>query len=160
MERLKLVREKEMTLEDGCNKYLENCKERNLRAGTINHYSISYRQFYKYFGKDMPLKNFNESVYKKYVLHLRENLNNDVSINSYLRDLITTLHYLMNEELVPYFKMRAIKVDKSHIETYSDEELITLLKKPNIKNINADKLPRIALSTSFKKTFNLTPPTY
>ena len=31
------------TFEDGCNKYLENCRQRNLREGTINHYRQSYR---------------------------------------------------------------------------------------------------------------------
>ncbi len=133
MERLRLVRESEMTLEDGCNKYLDNCRARNLRAGTIRHYSVSYKQFYKYFGKDMLIKNFNVSVYKKYVVYLRETLNNDVSINAYLRDLITTLHFFMNEEYIPHFKMQAIKVDKTHVETYTDEELIELLKKPNLK---------------------------
>jgi len=134
MERLKIVRESAMTFEDGCNKYLDNCRERNLRAATINHYKQSYKQFYKFFGKELLLKNFSESLYKKYVIYLTETLNNDVSINSYLRDLITTLHFLMDEEYISHFKMRAIKVNKSLVETYTDEELITLLKKPNLKS--------------------------
>ena len=133
MERLRLIRESEMTFEDGCNKYLDNCRERNLRAGTINHYRQSYKQFYKFFGKDMPIKNFDLSVYNKYVLHLRETLKKDISISAYLRDLITTLHFLMDEEYLPYFKMKAIKVDKTTVETYSEEELVELLKKPNLK---------------------------
>ena len=56
-----------------------------------------------------------------------------MSINSYLRDLITTLHYLMNEGYIPKFKMKAIKVDKNHIETYNEYELKILLKKPDMK---------------------------
>ena len=39
----------------------------------------------------------------------------------------------MNEGYLPHFKMQAIKVDKSHIETYNDTELQLLLKKPNVK---------------------------
>ena len=31
-----------LTFEEGCNKYLENCRQRNLREGTINHYRQSY----------------------------------------------------------------------------------------------------------------------
>ena len=50
-----------------------------------------------------------------------------------VRDLITTIHFFMNEGWLPHFKMQAIKVDKSHIETYSDTELQALLKKPNVK---------------------------
>lgn len=128
-----MTRQFAMTLEDGCNKYLDYCKERNLREGTIRHYSQSYNQFYKYFGKEMLISDFTETVYKKYVVYLRQTLTNDVSINAYLRDLITTLHYLMKEEYLPHFRMQAIKVDKTNVETYSDEELLVLLKKPNIK---------------------------
>ena len=31
-----------LTFEEDCNKYLENCQQRNLREGTINHYRQSY----------------------------------------------------------------------------------------------------------------------
>jgi hypothetical protein len=39
-------------------------------------------------------------------------LKNDISINSYLRDLITTFHFFMNEGWLPHFKMQAIQVDR------------------------------------------------
>ena len=122
-----------MTFEEGCNMYLMNCRERNLRQGTINHYRQSYTQFYKFFDREMPLSEMNEAAYRRYVLYLSENLENDVSINSYLRDLIATLRFLMEEGMVEPFKMKSIKVDKWSVETYTDDELTILLKKPNIK---------------------------
>ena len=128
-----MARGRTLTFEEGCNKYLENCRQRNLREGTINHYRQSFIYFYKFFKPDMPIEDFDEQTYKDYVLHLKSALDNDVSINSYLRDLITTLHFFMNEGWLPHFKMQAIKVDKSHIETYTDTELQALLKKPNVK---------------------------
>lgn len=133
MKKLNMHATETVTFAEGCNKYLDNCRQRNLREGTINHYRQSYTQFYKYFDADMPVENFTSEMYKQYVLYLRSTLQNDVSINSYLRDLITTLHFLMNEGYVTPFKMQAIKVDKTNVETYSDEELRTLLQKPNIK---------------------------
>ncbi len=30
-----------LTLEEGCNKYLEYCRQKNLREGTIGHYIIT-----------------------------------------------------------------------------------------------------------------------
>lgn len=132
-EKLKMNATKGLTFEEGCNKYLEYCRQRNLRQETINHYRQSYVQFFKFFEPDTPLEEIDEDAYKRYVLHLRSTLNNDVSINSYLRDFITTLHYLMNEGYIGNYKMQAIKVDKSHIETYNEQELQLLLKKPNIK---------------------------
>lgn len=133
MHKLKMKATKGLTFEEGCNKYLEYCRQRNLRQGTINHYRQSYVQFFKFFEPDTPIEEIDEDAYKRYVLHLRSTLNNDVSINSYLRDFITTMHYLMNEGYIQSYKMQAIKVDKSHIETYNEQELQLLLKKPNIK---------------------------
>ena len=133
MHKLKMKATKGLTFEEGCNKYLEYCRQRNLRQGTINHYRQSYVQFFKFFDPDTPIEEIDEDAYKRYVLYLRSTLNNDVSINSYLRDFITTMHYLMNEGYIQSYKMQAIKVDKSHIETYNEQELQLLLKKPNIK---------------------------
>lgn len=133
MKKLKMIRKSGLTFEEGCDLYLNNCKERNLRQGTINHYRQSYTQFYKFFDKEMSLSDFNEKMYKDYVLHLRETLKNDVSINSYLRDLITTMHFLMKEGYVEHFQMKAIKVDKTNVETYTDEELKLLLAKPDLR---------------------------
>lgn len=133
MHKLKMKATRGLTFEEGCNKYLEYCRQRNLRQGTINHYRQSYVQFFKFFEPDTPIEEIDEDAYKRYVLHLRSTLNNDVSINSYLRDFITTMHYLMNEGYIQSYKMQAIKVDKSHIETYNEQELQLLLKKPNIK---------------------------
>ena len=90
MKKLKMARGVTLTFEEGCNKYLENCRQRNLREGTIRHYKQSYTQFYKYFDPKMSIEDIDEQAYKDYVLHLKSILNNDVSINSYLRDLITT----------------------------------------------------------------------
>lgn len=133
MRKLQMQTTNSITFEEGCNKYLDNCRQRNLRQGTINHYKQSYTQFYKFFEPEIPIEQINEKAYNNYVLYLRRTLHNDVSINSYLRDLITTLHFLMNEGYVAPFKMQAIKVDKSNVETYTDDELKILLSKPNIK---------------------------
>ena len=133
MKKLNMLPMESVTFEDGCTKYLDNCRQRNLREGTINHYKQSYVQFAKFFDMNMPVENITSDMYKKYVVYLRSTLQNDVSINSYLRDLITTLHFLMNEGYVAPFKMQAIKVDRTNVETYSDEELRILLQKPNIK---------------------------
>ena len=133
MKKLRIVEQNFLTLEEGCNKYLDNCRSRNLREGTINHYRQSYVQFAKFFDMNMQVSDLDEKMYQKYVVFLRETLHNDVSINSYLRDFITTMHFLMREGYLPHFKMQAIKVDRSGVETYTDAELTALLKKPNIK---------------------------
>lgn len=122
-----------ITFYEGCCRYIDDCKQRNLREATINHYKQSYTQFYKFFNPEMPLGDFTQQSYNNYVVYLREQLDNDVSINSYLRDLITTIHFLQSEGYVEPFEMKSIKVDKIPVETYTDDELMLLLKKPNIR---------------------------
>ena len=80
MKKLQMRTDAEMTFEEGCNRYLEDCRRRNLREGTIRHYRQSYDQFYRYFDPDMPLKLFNKEQYEKYVVYLRDTMQNDVSI--------------------------------------------------------------------------------
>jgi len=127
-----MAKQNSITFEEGCNMYLEYCRQRNLRQGTINHYRQSYTQFYKFFDKDMAVTDLDEDSYTDYVIYLKDTLSNDVSINAYLRDFITTLHFLMDKGYIERFKMKSIKVDKSPIETYSESELQLLLKKPNL----------------------------
>ena len=132
IKRLKM-QQQTLTLEQGCELYLQDCRHRNLREATIKHYQQSYKQLFKFFDTDMPLKQMTQDKYQGYIIYLSERLNNDVSINAYLRDLITTLHFLMSNEYLEPFKMQSIKVDKTTVKTYTEEELTTLLKKPNIK---------------------------
>lgn len=124
--------QKLLTFEEGCNLYLASCRQRRLREGTINHYRQSYTQFYKYFDAEMLLIEFTKEKFDEYSLHLQETIENSVSVNSYLRDLITTAHFWQNEGYIDKFKMQAIKVDKSPVETYTEAELVKLLKKPDM----------------------------
>ena len=64
MKKLKLVEKNTLTFEEGCNKYLDNCRTRNLREGTINHYKQSYTQFFKFFDKDMLVSDINEKSHQ------------------------------------------------------------------------------------------------
>ena len=65
MKKLKMVEQNSITLQEGCNKYLDDCKARNLREGTINHYRQSYVQFAKFFDMNMPVCDMNEKLYQK-----------------------------------------------------------------------------------------------
>lgn len=148
MKKLNMKGAKKLTFEEGCNKYIEYCRQRNLREGTIRHYKQSYLKFFEHFDPEMSIEKIDVNSYNSFVLFLKSTLNNDVSINSYLRDLITVFHYFMYEGYIPYFKMKAIKVDKNHIETYTDEELKLLLKKPNIKKCSFSEY-KAWVATSF-----------
>lgn len=122
-----------ITLEEGCNLHLENCKQRNLREGTIRHYKDCYVQFKKYFSPNMPLSEMTERKCSEYILDMRRRLGSDETVRTYSRALRTVLYFLMEEGYVQSFKLKEIKSDQHAIETYTDEELAVLLKKPNLK---------------------------
>ena len=64
MKKLSMIKQVSITFEEGCDMYILNCKQRNLRQGTINHYKQSYTQFYKYFDREMLLSEITEQTYK------------------------------------------------------------------------------------------------
>lgn len=123
-----------MTFEQGCNEYLDDCRSRNLREATITHYKSSLQQIYKYIDEDMPIEDMTIKTFNNYVIALgeREDINT-VTIYSYSRDLRTFLYFFMKQEYIPNFKITLSKADKQPIETYSDTDLKKMLKKPNLK---------------------------
>lgn len=131
--RITLSAETRMTLEDGCNKYLDNCRQRNLSEITILHYRESYRHFYKFYGKDMPLTAMDKTRFDDFLGYLRSITENDLTIQSYQKNLITVLRFLMKEGDVKRFDMQRAKATEKSVETYTDEELHILLKKPNLR---------------------------
>ena len=60
MKKIKMARGTTFTFSEGCEKYLEYCRQRNLRQGTINHYKQSYIQFLKHFDPQMPIEDIDE----------------------------------------------------------------------------------------------------
>lgn len=69
MRRLQMQTTNSITFEQGCNKYLDNCRQRNLSQGTINHYKQSYTQFYKFFEPETPIEQITEKAYTSYAIY-------------------------------------------------------------------------------------------
>lgn len=131
--KMRMKKEASVTLRDGCNKYLEYCKVRNLRPATLDHYTRSYNKYFKYLNPDMPLSKVNEDTYNQLILSLRETLTNDVTVQGYMQDFIATMRYLIDEGYVKPFKMKRIRADHHAKETYTEDEIQKLLKKPDVK---------------------------
>jgi len=136
MQKMKMIREEAVTFNQGCELYLNYCRQRNLREATIKHYQSSYIQLYKYIPSDTILTDITQDVVYQFIIDFKKGHTNDMTLNAYARDLKTTLTYLMNNNYMPFFKIKLPKADKEPIETYTDSELEKLLKKPNLKKCN------------------------
>ncbi len=68
-------------------------------------------------------------------MHLRNNRKvSEITINSYLRGIRAFLYYCMEHGYIMHFKIQLLKTEKNIKPTYTDNELILLLKKPNLKS--------------------------
>ena len=131
---MKMTLATEKTFKDGCEEYLLDCKARNLREGTLKHYTDTMKQLYKYIPEDTPIEDLNATTFREFIVEMRERPEiNSQSLNTYARDLKTIMYFFMRQNYIDTVKLDVPKVDKKPIETYTDTELQTLLKKPNLK---------------------------
>ena len=130
----------ELTLIKAFEAFIRRCKVKNLSEESIQSYRYKIKPFLIYYGEESPLLSINKSIIDDYVLYLeRESKANDITINSYLRSLKAFLYYCMEEYGLNAFKIHLIKAEKKLKETYSDEELKRLLKKPKTSQFSEFK---------------------
>ena len=131
--KIKLSASEDKTFQDGFEEYVLDMKARNLRSGTITHYKESIKQIYKHIPPDTLISAFSPNAMPQFLIELRDNPKlNDVSMGTYARDLKTLLRFFMKRHYIPHFEIKIPKADKEPIETYTDAELKTLMKKPDV----------------------------
>lgn len=133
--KLSLQVNEELTITECFQLFIDKCTVKNLSPETIHLYQNQFRTFYKTLEeKDCLMSEITSKDVDNFILHLRkQNTCNDITINSYLRGLRAFLYFAMDNQYLPSFKVTIPKVDKTIKETYTDEELEKLLKKPNLK---------------------------
>lgn len=123
-----------LTVENMFSTYIKKCTIKNLSNQTIKGYTINYHVFEKFIGDDTLISTVNKNTIDDYILYLRENNHcNDITINSYLRSIRAFLYFCMEGGYLERFTISIPKADKKLKETYTEDELKLLLKKPDIK---------------------------
>lgn len=136
MKKIKVQKQNSITLNEGIELFLRKCQVRNLTENTITSYKEKLRKFAYFYGGDEPAEEIEEATIDEYVLQMRQEQLKDTSINSYLRAVRSLLNYLMECGYVRNFAIRLLKVEKEVKETYTEDELRRLLKKPNMRKAN------------------------
>lgn len=136
MKNLSLLMDKDLTVRECFQDYIENCSLKNLSKETIKIYQIQFSIFNQFLNNDNTLiSEISSQNINDYILYLRrKNSCNDITINSYLRGVRAFIYYAMDLSYLQPFKIKMPKADKKIKETYTDEELSILLKKPNLKS--------------------------
>lgn len=137
MKKQKIEIKKTYTLDEGYDEFILSCKVRNLRESTIKCYDERMRTIYKFIAPKTPIKNLNKSTVDGFILFMQQELNiKEVTMNTYLRALRTIFYYFMKMGYMEEFKINELKFDKPLVETYTEQEIKILLKKPDIKKCN------------------------
>ena len=125
----------DITLDEGFEKFITQKKAVGLSQESIKYYISCYQYFKEYIGEDILCKEVNSDLVLNYINSLKDkNTVRDTSINTYLRGIRAILYFLMERGYVNRFKVELVRAEKKIKETYTDEELEILLKKPDIKN--------------------------
>lgn len=128
---------KDKLFKEGETEFLNWCKIRNLRPATIKHYQdiIDY-SWYKFFNYNRPIKDITPEILDDYIVFCKKKSIKDISINTNIRGIRTVLYFFMSKGYMQEFKIKCIKQDKEIIETYTDSEILILIKKPDLKSCN------------------------
>ena len=120
-----------ITFEKGFDEFILFCKENNYRKDSIEHYKNSYRQIEKFLPYYTPIENITSKTYKDYCLYLFDkNEYKQQTVNTYLKGFKRIINFFIEKEYIKKFTMSLPKVDQKAVQTYSDEELKKLLRKP------------------------------
>lgn len=123
------------TFEDGYKEFILNCKVKGLSQYTIKYYDNVVRIWSNLYDPEKQLiSDINMSTVDSFVMFLKTKTNeNDITVNTNLRGVRAILYYFMKLGYMKEFHISKVKADKEIIETYTDEEIGILLKKPNLK---------------------------
>lgn len=135
MKKITMKSNANLTFDEAFEKFIRKCKVKNLTAKSIRSYEQKIRPFKEYLEyADIELEDVNADVIDDFIVWVRDTHNaNDITINSYLRTVRAFTYYCMTNDYIAQFKVHIPKATKKMKETYSDQELSVLLKRPNKK---------------------------
>lgn len=158
MKKLKTIKNNNnITLKEGYDEFINYCKINNYSEYTIKHYKYAYKTFQNVLTDDFLLSDINSSVVNKIILEWRNRGIENVTLNSYVTDLRRFINYWIEQGYILPFKIPSPKITKTRKDTYSDEELQKLLKKPNLNKCSFNEyttyiIENILLSTGLRAT--------
>lgn len=122
------------TMKEGFKEFYNHCRVKNLSNKTLKYYEDNYYIFTNFFNDRDLINTITSDTIDNYIIHLKENTQcNSRSINTRLGAIRTILYYFMKLGYMEKFEIQLVKTIKKVKETYTDVELLLLLKKPNIK---------------------------
>lgn len=130
-------KDEKFTIQEAFERYQKQSKIRNLSEYTIKYQINYFRKFINFINnEEFLIEDININIIDDYIYSMMEDGNKTKSINTALIALNAFLHWCMDNDYCNRFKTKLVKQDEIIKDTYSEEQLLRLLKKPNIKKCN------------------------
>ena len=110
--------------------YISAVTARGVKDKTLATYKQHFHAISKRLDVSLPINRLNSTILDNMILQMRKEGLSDSSINSYTRTLKCFLSWC-NEEGYTKANLKIYKASETVKETYTDDELMTLLKKPD-----------------------------
>ena len=133
MKKIEMRRNTEdVTVKDAFDMFIRKCRVKNLSDYTILAYQKKCAEFIEMMGEDTPVSEIDSDAIDDYIIELRERDIADTTIATLMRHLRAFVYYCQECGYVKQFKVTVPKADKKIKETYTNEELMVLLERPNM----------------------------
>jgi len=126
-----------LTLDEALEKFINNKTAMKKSPYTIEYYENRFEAFCEFLREEIKVKfasQIDEDCVIDYILYKRNKSPNisDSTINNHLRALRAVLYYFMEKGYTENFYISLITVNQIPKEGYSQEELLKLVKKPDV----------------------------
>lgn len=133
MRKIQIRTTNDKVLAEAFENFIRHKKINNLSSESILYYNRCYKTFCQFHNPTLPCNTITQDVVERYTEFLQSKNIVDITVNSYLRGVRAMLYYFMERGYLQEFSVKLIRFNKKIKETYTNEELDILLKKPNLK---------------------------
>lgn len=114
--------------------YVQECRLKNLADVTIKGYEFAHKYFTKWAGRELHCSDITQDLINEYVLYLKDKLKPE-TVNSYQFKVSPVVKYGIRRGYIKDNILFVHLIEQEHIkEIYTNEELETLLKRPETNN--------------------------
>ncbi|MCM1565135.1 MAG: site-specific integrase [Dehalobacter sp. 4CP] len=154
--KIKRAENKKLTYGEYYERFITSRKVLGVSEATINFYKWNLKALNLYLVNNgiHYINSITKEDIDDFIVNLQEIYENKITIHTYLRATRTFLKYAMESEYVPKFNIRLIKLERHIKEVYNDDEIIKLLKKPDLKKCSFSEYRDWVMVQYFLETGN------
>ena len=128
---------KNFTLDEALEKFINNKTAMQKSKYTIEYYENRFEAFCEFLQEEKKIRftrDIDEDCVVEYILYKKKKSENisENTINNHLRAIRAVLYYFMEKGYTNNFHISLITVKQIPKEGYSQEELLKLIKKPDV----------------------------